>query len=106
MNYRYPNPHEARKQAAARVKARLKEEQKLPRYSRNLKHCKAKNLKKTSKVVESKRPPWNDRFYVEHSVPLDNVRGDPRRSSDCEAEYLTNIHRPKTDHPESQGLSM
>lgn len=107
MDNRYPNPIEARKQAAARVKARLKKEQKLPWYNRNRKPFKAKKLKKTSKTVESTRPPWNDRFYVEHSVPLDNVRGGPSRHSDCEADgVVTNVFRPETDNPEIQGLSM
>lgn len=49
---------EACRNAAARVKAQLKLEQKLPGYNQRKKKSKAKQSKTNEK------PPWNDRFFT------------------------------------------
>ncbi len=58
MEHRSIDTNEARRIAAARVKARIKLEQKLPGYN----HRKRKSKAKQFKTIE--KPPWNDRFFT------------------------------------------
>ena len=54
--------NEGRRMAAARVKARIKQDQKLPGFHRNRK------LTKQSSKIKNHSNPWNDRFTINEDV--------------------------------------
>ena len=66
-------PEEGRRLAAARVKARIKKDQKLPGYNNH----RRKSKKKKSQIVQSSpfkhKQPWNDRFFKSDEENLRNV---------------------------------
>lgn len=83
MDGRNINLQKARRQATARVRARLKREQKLPGYNQNRRRRKSKKSKNvltgTEQPTTATKPPWNDRFFAKETDQIEYGDDDVNR---------------------------